>query len=75
MSFTRPQSFADDAAFWAVFPQRLRSARCAAGLSMARLSRRSGLSLDSVFDWEHGLRQPTVESVIKVARELGVSAA
>jgi transcriptional regulator with XRE-family HTH domain len=57
------------------FAQRLRELREAAGLSQYELARRSGVSKQALSKLEKGERQPSWETVRKLARALDVSVA
>lgn len=58
---------------YSTFPQRLRKARKAAGLSCAELSRRAGLGTYTVAAIEAGLRLPRLPAAAKLARALGMT--
>src|SRR5271154_6868979 len=49
--------------------------RSAAGLSLRMLAARSGISASMISDIERGTKSPTVITVVRLARALGVSAA
>jgi transcriptional regulator with XRE-family HTH domain len=51
----------------------LRRLRLAAGLSHARLARAVGVPVDTVRKWETGQRRPTITSLVRLARALGVT--
>jgi transcriptional regulator with XRE-family HTH domain len=53
--------------------KRLKALREAAGLTQARLARRSGVPLGSVRGYEQGVRTPGLDQAAKLARALGVS--
>ena len=55
------------------FSRRLRELRRAAGLTQAELVKRSGVSKQAVSNLELGNREPTWETVRRLARALGVS--
>ena len=55
------------------FATRLRELRKQAGLSQGKLARNSGLGVSTVRLFEYGLRQPTFETLVKLARGLDVS--
>jgi DNA-binding XRE family transcriptional regulator len=63
---------ADKKGFFAV---RLRELRQAADLSQAKLAERAGLGLSTVVQFESGLREPTFETLLKLAEGLGVELA
>lgn len=54
---------------------RLREARAAAGLPLADLARRSGISRTAIRNIEAHTSDPTTETVQRLARALEVSAA
>jgi transcriptional regulator with XRE-family HTH domain len=54
---------------------RLREARAAAGLPLAELARRSGISRAAIRNIEEHASDPTTETVQRLARALEVSAA
>jgi transcriptional regulator with XRE-family HTH domain len=56
------------------FPERMKQLRAEAGLSQSGLAKASGLSLGVIHDYEQGKREPTMRSLFKLARALGVSA-
>lgn len=50
----------------------LTKARKAAGMRMSELARRAGVSVTSIYRYEHGLRKPTAEILLKMAQALNV---
>lgn len=56
-------------------PQRLRHLREQKGLSLAALSRRSGISKPSIWAWETGKTMPRPRSIKALAGALGMTAA
>jgi transcriptional regulator with XRE-family HTH domain len=56
-----------------VFRSRLRSARERLGLAKTELSKRIGASISVVGTWERGARDPTIDNIFALARELDVS--
>lgn len=54
------------------FPEKLRQLREAAGLSQEALARAMGMSVGIVRDYEQGRKEPSMRSVFKLARALGV---
>lgn len=52
---------------------RIASARREAGLSQAELARRIQVSPSAMGMYEQGRREPSVETLVAMARELGVS--
>lgn len=52
---------------------RLKSARIAAGMSQADLSRRLQVTAVSVWRWENDRKPPSRDRVMRIARELSVS--
>jgi transcriptional regulator with XRE-family HTH domain len=57
-----------------VNPNRLKELRQARGLSVRRLAKEAGVSTETVYSVEHGRRQPSVRTLGKLARALGVEA-
>ena len=55
------------------FADNLRHSRESAGLSQMELCRRSGISIDSLRNWEQGRVLPRIDAVVKLAIALGVS--
>ena len=55
------------------FAGRLKTLRESAGLSMHELARRAGLAQASISNLEAGKREPTWETVTRLASALGVS--
>ncbi len=55
-------------------PTRLKKLREAKGLSVRGLAREAGISTETVYSVEHGKRQPSVRTLGKIARALGVEA-
>ena len=55
------------------FPSRLRSAMDMNGLNGERLGELAGISAAAVSRYLAGIRQPTVENVVKLSKALGVS--
>ena len=56
------------------FPENLRAARMARGLSATRLTAKIGISRQSVCKWERGEKTPSAESLATLSAFLGVSA-
>lgn len=57
----------------ATFAERLAALRRARGWTQQQLGRKLGLSMRIVGYWEDGARQPTAESLEKLADVFGVS--
>jgi transcriptional regulator with XRE-family HTH domain len=57
------------------FAQRLKALRIKANLSQNQLAERSGVSVVTIRHFEYGLREPAFETLLKLARGLGVSLA
>ncbi len=57
-----------------VNPTKLKELREAKGLSVRGLAREAGVSTETVYSVEHGHRQPSVKTLGKLARALGVEA-
>jgi transcriptional regulator with XRE-family HTH domain len=55
-----------------VNPTRLRELRQARGLSVRGLAKEAEVSTETVYSVEHGRRQPSVRTLGKIARALGV---
>lgn len=55
------------------FAERLKALRTKAGLSQRELSRRSGVAVSTIRQFEYGLRQPTYGTLVKLAQGLGLS--
>ena len=55
------------------FPDNMRVARMAAGLSMAQLGEKIGISRQRINKWENGDGKPTAANLKKLADGLGVS--
>jgi transcriptional regulator with XRE-family HTH domain len=55
------------------FAENLQRLREAAGLTQMDVCRRSGISIDSLRNWEQGRVLPRVDAVVKLASALGVS--
>lgn len=53
-------------------PQKFRSLRESKGMTTRMLAREAGVSTETVYAIEHGKRQPTVTTLTKIARALGV---
>ena len=58
-----------------LFGAELKAHRDASGFSQAALAAESGLSTDFVSKMERGLRQPALETMLRLGEVLGVSAA
>lgn len=54
-------------------PKAMKRARISGGLSLARLSRETGVSVSAIQSWESGKITPSVYCVLPVCRLLGVS--
>jgi transcriptional regulator with XRE-family HTH domain len=55
-----------------VKPTKLKELREAKGLSVRGLAREAGVSTETIYSVEHGHRQPSVRTLGKIARALGV---
>ena len=55
-------------------PTKLKQLREAKGLSVRGLAREAEVSTETVYSVEHGRRQPSVRTLGKIARALGVEA-
>ena len=53
---------------------RLRELRQARGLSVRGLAKEAEVSTETIYSVEHGKRQPSVRTLGKIARALGVEA-
>ena len=56
-----------------MFSIRIALLRESAGLSQAELARRIGVSASSVGMYEQGRREPSLDLVVRLAREFGVT--
>jgi transcriptional regulator with XRE-family HTH domain len=54
------------------FAENLHRLRTEAGLSQMELCRKSGISIDSLRNWEQGRVLPRIDAVVKLASALGV---
>lgn len=52
--------------------RRLRQLRSAKGFSQTKLSKKSGVSQSFIHDLETGQKQPTIKTIHKLARALGI---
>jgi transcriptional regulator with XRE-family HTH domain len=57
-----------------VNPNRLKELRQARGLSVRGLAKEAEVSTETIYSVEHGRRQPSVRTLGKLARALGVEA-
>jgi transcriptional regulator with XRE-family HTH domain len=57
-----------------VNPSKVKELRSAKGLSTRGLAREAGISTETLYAIEHGRRQPSVRTLAKVAKALGVEA-
>jgi transcriptional regulator with XRE-family HTH domain len=55
-------------------PTRFKELRTGRGLSIRKLAEEAGVSTETVYSLEHGRRQPTLRTLGKIARALGVEA-
>lgn len=55
------------------FARRLKALRAQAGLTQAALAERSGVAVSTIRQFEYGLREPTLGTLLKLADGLGVS--
>jgi DNA mismatch endonuclease (patch repair protein) len=55
------------------FAERLRELRARAGLSRRELAEASGLDESTIAAYERGVREPKLETIVKLARGLGVT--
>jgi transcriptional regulator with XRE-family HTH domain len=53
-------------------PQKLRRIRESKGMSTRALAREASVSTETIYSIEHGKRQPSVTTLSKLARALGV---
>lgn len=53
-------------------PQKVRQLRESKGMTTRMLAREAGISTETIYSIEHGRRQPTVTTLTKIARALGV---
>jgi transcriptional regulator with XRE-family HTH domain len=57
------------------FAERLRALRRQAELSQPALATRAGLAVSTIRQFEYGLREPAFDTLLKLAKGLGVSLA
>ncbi len=57
-----------------ISPTKLKELREAKGFSVRGLAREAGISTETVYSVEHGRRQPSIRTLGKIARALGVEA-
>lgn len=55
--------------------ERIKEARKKAGMTQKELAEKLGIPYQGVGQWENGLRNPKIETLIKIANALGVTAA
>lgn len=55
------------------FAEKLRKLRDEAGLSEAKLAKRSGVSFAAIHDYGLGRRKPSLSAAVKIAQALGVT--
>jgi DNA-binding XRE family transcriptional regulator len=55
-----------------VDPQKVKQLRESKGMSTRQLAREAGISTETIYSIEHGKRQPSVTTLTKIARALGV---
>ncbi len=55
------------------FARRLKELRLEAELSQSKLAEASGLAVNTIRQFEYGRREPTYETLVKLAGGLGVS--
>ncbi len=53
--------------------ERLKELRLEYGLSQAKLAKETGLTQSSIFYWEKGLKIPTAQAVVILAKYFGVT--
>ncbi|MCK9569767.1 helix-turn-helix domain-containing protein [Candidatus Pacearchaeota archaeon] len=56
------------------FPERLRAARTAAGLTQRQAAKRAQCHMITWSRWECGIKSPGVDRLDKIAKALGVTA-
>jgi transcriptional regulator with XRE-family HTH domain len=57
----------------ATFGEKMKQLRTEAGLTQEALAQRAGLGIGAVRDYEQGRKGPSVPSLFKLAKALGVS--
>jgi transcriptional regulator with XRE-family HTH domain len=57
----------------ATFPETLKRLREGAGLTQATLAYQAGLSINTVRDYEQGIKEPVMRSLFRLTGALGVS--
>ena len=55
-----------------VDPQKVKQLRESKGMSTRQLARAAGISTETIYSVEHGKRLPSVTTLTKIARALGV---
>lgn len=55
------------------FAERLKELRTEKGLSMRELASKIDVSDVAIYQWEHEIRMPTLENVVKIAKFFGVT--
>lgn len=55
------------------FAARLKELRSNSKMSQAELAKQSGIGLSTICQFEYGMREPTFETLVKLAEGLGVA--
>lgn len=55
------------------FPKGLKKCRLKKGVSRYRMAIETGLGQDTLYHYEHGMKEPRLSSLIKIADCLGVT--
>lgn len=76
-SFKRLPTRKQDASDWEVevklIGEKLRASRLSTGKSRYAVSKETGLSYTSMYEWEKGSREPNVQNLKRLSRHYGVS--
>ncbi len=56
-----------------IFPSRLKELRNSKGLTQKQLAKELNVTDDSIFSWEKGRSQPSIENLIMLCKFFGVS--
>ena len=56
-----------------IFPSRLKELRNSKGLTQKQLAKELNVTDDSIFSWEKGRSQPSIENLIMLCKFFGVT--
>jgi transcriptional regulator with XRE-family HTH domain len=73
MGMARPRKEVSTDTYAGRFALRLKTLREDAGLTVAELSKKSGIPVNTLLDWESADRRPPIEKLPELAELLGVS--